>query len=214
MAFRRRFRRRRFGGRRAVARKEPIWITTAFNVSAPPNAIQQMLFQLVGPEDYTPDYLTEVSRKDRCTLVRTVGDFLISPIQIVAPDSIVQPSWKAVLFVAGDKEIDDAFANDPNQFDILNTATFVAFCRSFSPMHVFWSQYITRTYVATALSALHPVWEPPAISGRNPWDVTVKRKMEGDDALFLLINLVAFQQPVDEIAATVDVESRNLIMDQ
>jgi len=173
-----------------------------------------MLFQLIGPEDYTPDYLTEVSRKDKCTLVRTVGDFMISPIQIIEPDSIVQPSWKAALFVAGDKEVDDAFANDPAQFDILNTATFVPFCRSFSPMHIFWSQYITRTYVATALSALHPVWEPPAITGRNPWDVTVKRRMEGDDALFLLINIVIFQQPVDEIGATVDVESRNLIMDQ
>jgi len=211
MAFRRRFRRRRFGGRRAVARKEPIWITTAFSEIIAPNTLQQALFQLVGPEDYTPDYLTEGSRKDKCTLVRTVGSFSLLPFIPADPAGITATSYKAALFVAGDKEIDDAFGNDPAQFDIVNPATFVQFARDFSPMHIFWQDF--RQDFRVTLAAVLNAW-PPATSLRNDWDVTVKRRMEGDQALFLLINHVFTQSPVDEFGGSVEVESRNLIMDQ
>jgi len=211
MAFRRRFRRRRFSGRRAVARKEPIWITTAFDVTVFPQVEQQALFQLVGPEDYTPDYLTEESRKDRCTLVRTVGHFNLGPVIEPDPDAVTQTLWKAALFVAGDKEIDDAFAADPNQFNIRQVSEFVPFCRNFPPMHVFWFGFMQDNSVTLAAV---PNRYPPAEPGHREWDVTVKRKLEGDQALFLLINAIFLQSPQGEIGGVIDVESRNLIMDQ
>jgi len=55
---------------------------------------------------------------------------------------------------------------------------------------------------------------PQALTGQHEWDVTVQRKLQGDDALWLLINVVFAQTPASEIGGQIDVESRNLIMDQ
>jgi len=214
MAFRRRFRRRRFGGRRAVARKEPVWITTAYNVTAAPNVEQHALFQLIGPEDYTPDYVSEPQRKDRCTLVRTVGSFLLQPNIPEPADGVIIVAWKAALFVAGDKQVDDAFANDPGQFSLTSPTVFPPFCRDYAPMHVFWNEYFVVRRALTAVTASTLVWYPPPSGGRKEWDINVKRKLEGDDALFLLVNAFFTQNPTQEFGGAIDVESRNLIMDQ
>jgi len=219
MAFRsarRRFSgRRRFGGR-GVARKEPIWISTAYFVDQIPSVIQQQLFQLVGPEDYTPDYLTEPQRLEKCTLVRTVGSFNLQPT-FSTPEvtQTVFTAGKAALFIAGDKHIEDSFANDPAQFNITNPLVFPPFCRDFAPMHIFWSWAFgdERRLTGGTGGATAKTRVPPH-PGEFPWDVTVKRKLHGDDALWLLINLVFAQSPADEIGGQIDVESRNLIMDQ
>lgn len=215
--FRRRFRRRRFGGRRAVARKEPIWITTAYNVTQAPQVTLQQLFQLIGPEDYTPDYVSEPQRKDKCTLIRTVGRFVLNPVIPPLEGFEVQPfvltAMKGALFVAGDKEVDDAFANDPGQFDIQSPSVFPTFCRSFSPTHIFWNEYFQ---IFANASTVNPdiEWFPPGITGHTTWDINVKRKMEGDDALFLLLDVVFLQSEPQTFGGAIDVESRNLIMDQ
>lgn len=214
--FRRRsFRRRRFG-RRAVARKEPIWITTAFSVTNPANVLQQNLFQLIGPEDYTPDYATEINRKDKCTLVRTVGGCSISAALPADPAGVVEAQWKAALFVGGDKQVEDGFAQDPGQFDIVNAVAFMTFCRDFSPLQVWWTRYynMTRNLTGGTASAAAIDWIPPTESPRFEWDVNVKRRLEGDDVLFLLINVVFLQSPVIEFGGAIEIESRNLIMDQ
>lgn len=217
MAFRRRgFRRRRFGAR-GVARKEPVWITTAYDITVPPNLLTQQLFQLIGPEDYTPDYVAEPQRRDKATLYRTVGSFSMLPNIPADKDGILTIAWKAALFVAGDKQIDDAFAADPTQFDIVNPGDFPPFCRDFSPIHIFWSEYFTVANAIVGGSTTEfktEIWYPPATSGRKEWDVTVRRKLVGDDALWLLVNCSFLQSPPQEIGGSVDVEARNLIMDQ
>jgi len=219
MAFRTRgrfrTRRGRFGGR-GIARKEPIWIATAFDVTVAPSLIQQALFQLVGPEDYTPDYTSEPQRLDKCTLVRTVGSFNLIPLIPDENGGINLVSWKAALFVAGDKQIDDSFAADPTQFNIIVDTTFPPFCRDFAPMHIFWQDYFTVKNVQPTNSFPQwiPTWIPPSTTGKCDWDVTVKRKMQGDDALFLLINVSFLQFPEDEFGGSIAVEARNLIMDQ
>jgi len=177
----------------------------------------QSLFQLIGPEDYTPDYLSEPQRKDKCTLTRTVGSFIMIPVVPplegfeVAP--FVLTSYKAALFVAGDKQVDDGFANDPGQFAITDPAVFPPFCRDFAPLHIFWAEYFR---IAANASIVNPdiEWFPPGITGKIEWDVGVKRKMEGDDALFLLIDHVFLQSEPQTFGGAIDVESRNLIMDQ
>jgi len=218
MAFRRRFGRRRGGfQRRAVARKEPIWISTAYFVTVAGNVGQQALFQLIGPEDYTPDYTAEISRKDKCTLVRTVGQFSQIPIVEDFSNAKNNVAWKAALFVAGDKQVDDAFSNDPGQFDITSPAVFPTFCRDYAPMHIFWDEwYVIANSIVGGSSTTFAtnIWYPPTASGKREWDITVKRKMEGDDALFLLLNITFVQNPTGEIGGALDVESRNLIMDQ
>jgi len=219
MAFRRRFGRRGGGfRRRAVARKEPIWIATAYFVNVPDTLQQQALFQLVGPEDYTPDYASEPQRLDKCTLVRTVGSFNLIPLVPEFSNGETQTAWKAALFVAGDKQVDDGFANDPLQFSLSNPAIFPVFCRDFAPMHVFWSNSFNagNSIVGGSTSTFaQNIWYPPATTGRETWDVGVKRKMQGDDALFLLIDVIFAQNPSTEgIGGFIDVESRNLIMDQ
>jgi len=219
MAFRRRFGRRGGGfRRRAVARKEPIWIASAYFVTLPDSTQQQALFQLVGPEDYTPDYLTETQRLDKCTLVRTVGSFNLIPLIPDFTNGTVVTAWKGALFVAGDKQVDDGFANDPLQFSITNPSIFPTWCRDFAPMHVFWNGTFTRGnhLVGGSLTEFRPgFWHPPGVTGQVDWDVTVKRKMQGDDALFLLIDIIFAQNPSTEgDGGFIDVEARNLIMDQ
>jgi len=176
-----------------------------------PNLIHQQLFQLVGPEDYTPDYAAEPQRLDKCTLVRTVGSFNLIPLVPEDPAGITVTSYKAALFVAGDKEIDDALVADPTQFNIIIDTDFPAFCRSFAPMHIFWQDF--RQDYKVTLALVNNSW-PASTSLKKDWDVTVKRKLQGDDALFLLLNVNFLQSPGDEFGGSISVESRNLIMDQ
>jgi len=215
MAFRGR---RRFGGRRfrgrSVKRKEPVWITTAYDVAKAPTVTQQDLFELVGPEDYTPDYVTEPQRMEKSTVVRTVGAFQIVPI-LSNPSGGAQRSnrviYKAALFTAGDSQITNVFANDPAEFEILDPAVFPVFCRDYAPMKVFWLSYFI--YAQDGGTDWGEYWVPPTSRGREEWDVTVKRRMKGDEGLWLLINSISLQFPVEEIGHTIDVESRNLLND-
>lgn len=213
--FRRRRRFRRFGGR-GVKRREPVWIQTAYNVPKEPTVTFQDLFQLVGPEDYTPDYITEPQRLERSTLLRTVGGFSLVPV-MPAPTTAennqrsVRTNYKAALFIAGDKQIDDGFANDPGQFEIFDPAVFVVFCRDFAPMKIFWNKY--AVWSQDAGTDYGDYWVPPAVTLNEEWDVTVKRKMQGDEGLYLLINGL-FQQSHNELfGGSIDVESRNLLND-
>lgn len=213
MAFRRR-RFRRFG-RRPVARKEPTWITTAYNVALAPQVTFQSLFQLVGPEDYTADYVSEPQKLERTTLVRTVGSFVMTPFNPPTGAELassVLTTYKAALFVAGDKQVDDGFANDPGQFEIQDPLVFPPFCRDYAPLHIMWSEYF-RVFDNASVTQPERVWHPPGITGHITWDVNVKRKMHGDDALFLLINGIFLQSSPQEFGGSIDVESRNLIMD-
>lgn len=219
MAFRgRRFRPRRRFGARAVARKEPIWISSAYFVNIAPNNLDASLFQLIGPEDFTPDYTVETQRKDRCTLYRTVGNFNMIPVIPEFTNGRNLVVWKAALFVAGDKQVDDAYANDPGQFSIVDPPVFSTFCRDFSPIHIFWARQFEEgmSIVGGSTTTFAPNWHmPPSVSGQdNSWDVTVRRKLEGDDCLWLLVNNAFIQSPTEEVAGSIDVESRNLIMDQ
>lgn len=212
--FRRRgFRRRRFGGR-SVKRKEPVWITTAYEVSKAPLVTQQDLFELVGPEDYTPDYVAEPQRMERSTVVRTVGSFTIVPI-LSNPTGAVQRAnrvvYKAALFTASDAQVEAVFANDPGQYDIIDSTRFPIFCRDYAPMHIFWFSWLM--YSQDGGADYGDYWVPPTSRGREEWDVTVKRRMKGDEGLWLLINSVSLQNPVEEIGHTIDVESRNLLND-
>lgn len=218
MAFRGRrgFRRRRFG-RRAVARKEPIWIASAFAVSSSPNVVTNHLFQLIGPEDYTPDYASEPQRRDSCTLVRTVGHFSLTALVPLFTNGRNTFSWKAALFVAGDKQVDDGFANDPGQYDLLDPTRYVTFTRDYSPMHIFWSSYVDQgnSLVGGSITEFRTdIWQPPGQLPYERWDINVKRRMQGDDALFLLINHIFGQSPPEETGGLIEVESRCLIMDQ
>jgi len=211
---RRRFRRRGFS-RKPVARKQPTWIANAFNVTLPPQVTVQSLFQLVGPEDYTPDYVSEPQRLDRSLLVRTVGQFVMVPFNPPTdPEaaSSVLTSYKAALFVAGDKQVDDGFANDPGQFEITSPAVFPVFCRDFAPMHIFWAEYF-RVFDNASVTVPERVWHPPGITGHVPWDVTVKRRMQGDEALFLLIDCIFLQSAPQDFGGSIDVETRTLLQD-
>jgi len=215
MAFRRRFSGRRRGFRgKAVARKEPVWITTSYFVSVPPNVVQQALFQLIGPEDYTPDYNLEPQRLEKATLYRTVGGFALDPLGPQDPSSIVRTFFKAALFVAGDKQVDDGFANDPLQFNITNPAIFPTWCRDFAPMHVFWSAWSQWSTGPGTLAPDYEFWAPSGETLQRTWDVNVRRKLQGDDALYLLVNFGFLRDDDEEIGGAIDVESRNLIMDQ
>jgi len=215
VAFRRgfKFRRRGRSSRRAV-RATPAWITTAFNVAVAPQVVDNRLFQLVGPEDYIPDYFDEPQRLDRNTLIRTVGSFKLIPV-LPQPEELtpaVTIAAKAALFVAGDKQVDDMAANDPGQFDITSPAVFPPFCRDFAPLHVFWS--LGAQWLGTnALVDRTSVWVPPGETLSRDWDVKVKRRLQGDDALFLLVSVVFLQSEPQTFGGAIDVEARNLLAD-
>lgn len=214
MAFRRRFRRTRRFGRRNFVRKTPAWITTAYNVAQVPQVTAQQLFQLVGPEDYIPDYTTEPQRLDRNLLVRTVGSFKLIPVFPTPVEAVpfVVTAAKGALFVAGDKQVDDGFANDPGQFEITSPTVFPTFCRDFAPMHIFWglgAEYRGNNSVTNDFRW----WLPPAETLSREWDVTVRRKLQGDDALWLLLDVVFLQSEPSTFGGAIDVESRNLLAD-
>jgi len=212
--FRRRFRRRRRFGGKGVKRKEAVWIQTAYNVAKAPTILQRDLFALVGPEDYTPDYLSEPQRLERSTVVRTVGHFSITPVMVAntSTQRLNRVTFKAALFIAGDKEIDDAFAADPAQFDITGTTEFVQFCRQYSPMHIFWNAW--AQWSEDGGTDWGDYWVPPGETLAREWDVSVKRRMKGDDGLWLLINSIS-QVVMGEVefGHSIDVESRNLLND-
>jgi len=214
--FRKRFRRRRRFTGSKFKRKEPVWIQTAFEVAKAPLLTNQDLFALVGPEDYTPDYLSEPQRLERSVLVRTVGQFVMRPIIEGSPTPTTQRfalvRYKAALFIAGDKQIDDGFAADPAQFDIAFTPeTFVSFCRDYKPLKVFWHKQFTWSRDAGA--DFGDYWVPPTVSGYEEWDVTVKRRMQGDEGLWLLINSAFINTEELEFGGGIEVESRNLLND-
>lgn len=167
------------------------------------------------PADYTPDYLTSDNRTERATLLRTVGHFQLVPALPGPGTSTAQrvylPSFKAAIFTGGDKELDDAFAADPSQFDIVDPATYVNFCRNYKPLHMFWGAYARITHDAG--TDYGEYWNPPTENLAREWDITVKRRLEGDQALWLLINSAVLQTEVTEIGVTYDVESRTLITD-
>lgn len=199
-----------------MVRKQPVWIQNAFEVDKPPLTTNQDLFQLVGPEDYTPDYFLEPQRIEKSTLMRSVGVFSLKPIIEGTPAPTTQRTvlvrYKAALFVAGDKQIDDSLANDPAQFDIAFSAVnYILFCRDFSPIKIFWHKQFQWT--RDSGTDYGEFWIPPTHSGWEEWDVTVKRKMQGDDALWLLVSSVFI--PTEELVngGSIEVECRNLIQD-
>jgi len=215
MAFRRRrFGRRRFGSRRPVARKEPIWLSTAFDVTRDPNVENNDLFELVGPEDYTPDYNLEAQRKDKCTLIRTVGQFRVVPSVPDMEGGKTLVRWKAMLFAAGDREIENEFLQDPNQFNQNDPVIWTKLCRDFSPMHIFWQGEVLQEVRVDSLTSSTITQTPPCEPLKYEWDVRVRRKMEGDTGLWLLISSIFFQSTPGEIGGELEIESRNLIMDQ
>jgi len=191
-------------------------LTTAYNIAVPPTVVRRELFQLVGPEDYTQDFLDDTQRRESCTLVRSVGAFAVYPFLSLGDpqdNNIVDWSLKAVLFTASDAAIADTFANDPGSFDIAyNPQTFVDFNRRYQVMQTFW--FRRGTYGATgALTAAGDIWIPPDAPNRESWDVTVKRKLTTDEALWLLINCDFLQSIPTEFGGSIDVESRALIHD-
>jgi len=183
-------------------------------VAVAPQVVDNRLFQLVGPEDYIPDYFDEPQRLDRNTLIRTVGSFKLIP---VLPDPVeLTPSvviaCKAALFVAGDKQIDDSAAQDPGQFDLTSPAVFPPFCRDFAPLHIFWSMGAQWNATNSAIDRT-TWWVPPGETLTREWDVKVKRRLQGDDALYLLVSVVFLQSEPQTFGGAIDVESRNLLAD-
>lgn len=173
----------------------------------------------MGPEDYTPDYFTEVSRSEKSLLVRSLGNLFCqvftnrSPTNQVPNSTTVQ--YMAALFTASEQEIDDGFATDPTQYDIgFDNAAYMKFCRDQKPLWVSPLQEYGRmssTYVpATGLSV------DTIIQGRPQyeWDTNVARRLQGDEGLILLVNSVSFHI-YDEIefTHTIDVTGRTLIQD-
>lgn len=148
-------------------------------------------------------------------MIRTVGRFVMIPVEPPPSSELassVITTYKAALFVAGDKQIDDGFANDPGQFVINDPAVFPAFCRDYAPIHVMWNEYF-RVRQNASITVPETVWTPPGITGHVDWDVGIKRKLQGDDALFLLINHLWLQSDPQTFGGSIDVESRNLVQD-
>jgi len=123
----------------------------------------------------------------------------------------VRTNYKAALFVAGNSNIEDGFANNPAQFEIFDPQVFPVFCRDFHPMKIFWNKWFQWSQDAGA--DWGDYWIPPTVSGNEEWDVTVKRRMEGDEGLWLLINGLFLQSEPQEFGGSIDVESRNLLND-
>jgi len=212
MAFRRRFR-RRFGGRRFGRRKEPIWTGAAYQVLKQPTAVNQDFFQLLSPDEYLQGDVE--SRRDSCTLLRTVGRFRLTPFLEFGDPQVgneVQVSWKAAIIVIGEKELDDSFAIDPTQFNIMNPATFITFVKQHSPLHVFWFDEFAYNVSAGDSNAV--TWVPPTVDPGRDWDLNVKRKLVTDASLYLLINSIFVQGPTPlDFGGSIDVESRVLFND-
>lgn len=172
----------------------------------------QHLFELVGPEDYTPDYVNEPQRLEKTTLVRTVGGFTLVPVLVpTTSQRYVRTNYKAALFVASDSQVADSFAQDPSQYEIFDPTVFPIFCRNYHPMKIFWNKYFIWSQDAGA--DYGDYWIPPGVTGNEEWDVTVKRKLEGDEGLWLLINGLFIQSEPAEFGGSIDVESRNLLME-
>jgi len=175
--------------------------------------VNRDLFQLVAPEEYGSELLD--TRRDSATLIRTVGSMYISPfIQLGSPqpNNFVDVLWKAALFTANEKEIDDAFANDPTQFDIQSSTVFAEFCSRWSPIQFSWFREFHYGATGALLSA-GDVWMPPYANNYWDWDVGVARKLSGDGSLWLLINSAFLQSVPQDFGGSIDVESRTLIHD-
>jgi len=198
-----------------VKRKEPVWISTAYETALPPTTLQRDLFELVGPEDYTPDYLSELSRSERSTVIRTVGHFQLTPVMVPqgTTQRVNRVQFKAALFTASDREINDSFANDPQQYEIMFPLPYVDFCRNHRPMKIFWNSW--AQWQQDAGSDFGDYWVPPGETLAREWDVKVSRRMQGDEGLWLLINSLSIVTGIEELefGHTIDVESRNLLND-
>jgi len=217
MAFRRRFSRRRFG-RRAVKRKEPIWLTTAFEAVKPNGPVNRDFFELVSPADYTPDWVDGGIRSEGATLIRTVGAFQVLPFLsfgTVGPNA-TNTQFKAVLFTASERSIDDGFANDPGQFDIaFDPSKYAQFARDFRVLHTFWLRRFTYAVSTSdlATAGAGDVWIPPDVPSSHMWDVTVRAKLSKDEAVWLLINKAFIAGGEITNGGSLEVEARCLIHD-
>jgi len=216
MAFRRRFRRRRFGNRRGVKRLEPVWITTAYTAETNTATTQRDFFQLVGPEDYTPDFLTDTQRKESVNLIRTVGSLFVNPILDIGTASNFNAfQWKAAFFIDGDEAVEDKVFSDPGQFDIATDVDeWVEFCRNFDVLHTLFF----HGGIAGKTAGLDgPRWDggTGASDGWNrvEWDITVKRKMKTDQALWLLVASQSISVGSEFGGLALHVENRTLIHD-
>lgn len=212
--FRRRRFRRRFTTRRGK-RREPIWVNTAYNVAKAPLVLQRDIFELVSPVEYNPTFIIAgTSRTDHATVVRTVGHFLITPFMsdLTSTQRNNRVTAKAALFIASTKEVDDSFAADPAQFDLIDPPTFEAWCFNYSPLQVFWNMWAELQ--RDAGTDFGNYWYPPGETLQREWDVKVPRKMVGDESLWLLINSVSQQVGQElEFGHGIDVESRTVIFD-
>jgi len=193
-------------------------VTTCFVPAASPGAVNRDLFELVSPADYTPDWVNGGLRKDSATVQRCVGAFSMIPFLAFSdPQEAAnnEVAFKAALFIASEQRVLDTFALAPAEFDIaFNPTTFATFCILWDVMQIFWFRKIGYSVApdATAVGSVYS-WVPADGPMQTSWDITVKRKLEGDEAVWLLINSQFNQAPTTEFAGSIDVESRVLIHD-
>jgi len=193
-------------------------VTTSFVPAVTPGTVNRDLFQLVSPADYTPDFVDGGLRRESCTIQRTLGAFSMIPFLAFSdPQEAAnnEAAWKAALFIGSAQRVDDAFNLDPTIFDIaFNPLAFAVFCRDWSVMQVFWFCKIGYSVAPDANNVgTQFSWTPADGPMQTAWDVTVKRKLETDEALFLLINSQFNQAPTTEFAGSIEVESRVLLHD-
>jgi len=193
-------------------------VTTAFVPAMLPGAVNRDLFELVSPADYTPDFVDGGLRKESATIQRSLGAFSVIPFLAFSdPQEAAnnEVAFKAALFIGSQQRVADSFALDPTIFDIaFNPLAFAIFCRDWSVMQVFWFRKIGYSVAPDAnnVGSVYS-WVPTDGPMQTAWDVTVKRKLETDEALYLLINSQFNQAPTTEFAGSIDVESRVLIHD-
>lgn len=210
MAFRRRqFRRRSFRRGPPVARKENIWISTAYADLIPtPPGLRSDMYQLVGPEDYTQDFLTDVQRRDSCSIVRIIVKLRVNPFAAIP--GVASYNFKVALFTGGDEHVEDALVSDDSQFEILDPSNFVDFCREWDVL-----QYSSIQGGSIRINSDGFAEGDQALTSMYwSFDGNITRKLKTDTALWLLIAATSGQNPVaGDFVAEHDIESRVLIRD-
>lgn len=222
--FRRGFRSRRSSqpGRTTTGRQK-VWVPKLFSsipVVLQPNNDFADLFELVSPEDYSENFDTGSlpRRNDTCTIVRTVGRLL--PDLVIGAPGANGIQWASAIFVRSRSAVLREFQADVSLFYLHTLAAFS----------------VTTTFEEN-MTRLQPLqWVPDrSYSGAfrpNPggtcseffadinrphdmvWDFDVRqrRRMKGDEALYMLVsgNIVCDQ---DGGAARTDCVARTLIHD-
>jgi len=167
----------------------------------------------MGPEDYTPDFLTDTQRKEEVLIVRAIGTMVLQPFWNLSAANFSNITWKSLIYTEGDESVEDGAGNDPAQYQITDPQTYVDFCREHNVMNVHPLKSFVIGQEGGLQSPQYSRHSHPTIA-TTEWDMTLKRKVKTDGALWLLVAWEnANSLSGENILVSIDVDSRVLIHD-